>query len=266
MATFPSPPQNLTLTRADFDEGTFRRAIAQKGLKVEWSQAAECPCVSTSGDLTLDLSEMGLPEDVEQTASTACPLCHGNGLFFHSPQEIDAIVTGAEEEYIAAQFGGVRDGVMNFTVNPEHLPSFGDRFILKNSVMLYRETAVVTALATLPLRFRIAARDLNLATGATTAEVIYAHRADPVTKLGVLGGELVQGVDFNVVDGNVEWIVPPAVGSRVSFTYFINPSYIVISYPNSIRDTKIIKRLPAEVQLSLPVRVQAKLEFLRGDQ
>lgn len=266
MANFPSPPQNQTLTRADFDEATFRRAIAQKGLPVRWEQAAECPCVSTSGDLTLDLSEMGDPSVSEETASSACPLCKGVGLFYHSPQDIDAVVTGAEEDYIAAQYGGVRDGVMNFTVNPEHLPSFGDRFSLIHSVMLFRETLVVGAGPTSTTRFKIATRTLNLASGETTAEVIYAHVADPVTKLGVVGGELVQGTDFNVVDGEIEWINKPATGSRVALTYFINPTYIVISYPNSIRDTRILKKQPAEKFISLPVRVQAKLEFLKAGQ
>ena len=49
---------------------------------------------------------------------------------------------------------------------------------------------------------------------------------------------------------------------RVSLTYFINPSYTVVSYPNSIRDTRIRKKAAADKHVPMPVRVQAKLEFL----
>lgn len=264
MAVFPSPAASQTLTRADFDEDTFRRLIAQKGLDLIWEQAAECPCVGTSADINLDLSAIGAEEVSEGTASVSCPVCKGHGIFYHSPQAIQAIITGAEDDFIIAQYGGIRDGVINITVNPEHLPCFGDRFRMTNAVMLYRETVKVSASATLALRFAITERVVNLSSGEQTLQVIYAHKADLATGLGVVGGQLVQGVDFNVVDGQIEWINKPATNTRVSFTYFVNPTYLVISYPNSIRDTKILKRRPTEKDLSLPVRVQAKLEFIRA--
>lgn len=264
MVNLPSPPQNQTLTRADFSEETFRRLLAQKGAFVTWEQAAECPCTNQSNDLNLDLSEIGSVATSESSASVSCPVCKGHGIFYHSPQQIQAIVTNADDDFAVARFGGIRDGLINFTVNPEHLPSFGDRYTLGDSVMLYRETVVCNGTADLALRFLIAEREVTLATGVQTLQVIYAHRADPATGLAVLGGELVQGVDFNVVDGNISWINVPVSGTRVSFSYFINPSYLVISYPNSIRDTKIIFKRPTDPHVSLPVRVLAKLEFIRA--
>jgi len=262
MALLPSPPMDQRLTRPDFDEDAFRRTIAQKGNFLTWSQAAECPCKPKNEALGLDLSEVGDVADSGAGHLTSCPVCKGSGLLYHSPQEVQAIITGAEDEYLNARFGGYREGLVNITVNPEHLPSFGDRFVMKQSVMIYRETIDITEANTYSLRFPIASRNLRLATGNTTAEVLYAHRADAATGLAVVGGELVQGTHFSVVDGEIVWILKPAVGSRVSFSYFINPSYIVVSYPNSIRDTKIITGRTTDTFTNLPVRVQAKLEFL----
>lgn len=262
MAVFPSPAMDQTLTRVDFDEDSFRRVIAQKGTYLTWSQAAECPCKPKDEPNGLDLSDVVDVVDSGVGHLTTCPVCKGSGILYHSAQEVQAIITGAEDEYINARFGGYREGVINITVLPEHLPSFGDRFVMKQSVMIYRETIDVDALDVVPLRFPIASRGLRLATGNTTAEVIYSHVADAVSGLAVVGGELVQGVDFEVVAGEVSWINKPAIGSRASFSYFINPSYVVVSYPNSIRDTKIITGRPTDVFTPLPVRVQAKLEFL----
>lgn len=262
MAQFPSPLVSDTLTRADFDEATFRRLVQQKGLDLVWQQAAECPCQPRSDELGLDLSAIVDVADSGVGTSISCPVCKGSGLIYHSDQTVKAIVTGAEDDYIFARYGGYKDGVVNITVNPEHLPCFGDRFTFTQSVMLYRESLDVGAANTLKLRFPIAKRDLTLQTGATSFEVIYAHVTDETTGLAVVGGQLTQGIDFNVVAGEIEWINKPNNNCRVSFTYFIHPSYIVISYPNSIRDTKVITKRPSDTFVPLPVKVQAKLEFL----
>lgn len=266
MATLPSPSQSQTLTRADFDEDTFRRLIAQKGLIAQWSQAAECPCEPKNDDIGLDLSQIVDVADSGAGHLNTCPVCKGTGILYHSTQDVQVILTGAEDEYLHVRFGGYRDGVVNITVNPEHLPSFGDRFVMTQSVMIYRETVDITAANTYTLRFPIAQRSLNLATGAAVLEVLYAHRADSTTGLAIEGGELVQGTDFNVVNKKIEFIAgrKPLPGSRVSFSYFINPSYIVVSYPNSIRDTRVITKRPTDTFVPLPVKVQAKLEFLEA--
>jgi len=264
MTQFTSPLVSETLTRADFDEATFRRVLQQKGLDLQWTQAAECPCQPRTDEIGLDLSAITDVADSGVGPSISCPVCKGSGMIYHSPQTVKAIVTGAEDEYIFARFGGYKDGVVNITVNPEHLPCFGDRFVFTQSVMLYRESLDVGQGAELALRFPIATRTLTLQGGTDNFEVIYAHATDPATGLALEGGELTQGVDFNVVDGKISWVNKPDAAARVSFTYFIHPSYVVISYPNSIRDTKVITRRPADTFVPLPIKVQAKLEFLEA--
>lgn len=258
---FLSPEQSLTLTRGDFDEATFRRLVAQKGLAVRWTQTAECPCKPKSVDTGFNLQDI---DDIDsgEGATSACPVCAGAGLIYHSPQEVKAIITGAEGDYLNARYGGYREGVINITLNPEHLPSFGDRLELLESVMLYRETIEVGALDLQPLRFAIAQRDLRLRDGDRSFRVIYAHKTDPLTGLALADGDITESGDYAVEDSKIRWINKPEEGTRVSFTYFIHPTYTVASYPNSIRDTKTRKKSPTEQLTPLLVRVQAKLEFL----
>jgi len=266
---FPSVDQSLTLTRADFDLNTFRRLIAQKGLILEWKQTGECPCQPKSEDQGFDLSDI---DDVDSGTgnSMACPVCNGTGIVYHSPQDVQAIVTSAEGEYLNARYGGYREGLVSITLNPEHLPIFGDRFTIKDSVMLYRETILMKAGQNIyPLRFPIASRTVTLATGEATHDIIYLQVADANTGLGIPGDHAQdwRGVNQGFVitgDGKLQRnnINRLQDGMRVSLTYFINPSYTVVSYPNSIRDTRIRKKAASDKHVPMPVRVQAKLEFL----
>lgn len=263
---FESPEQSLTLTRGDFDEATFRRLVAQKGLTLRWTQSSECPCQPKSQDQGFDLAGIDdIDSGVDHTVE--CPVCKGKGLIYHSAQEVQGIVTAAEGEYLNVRFGGYREGLINITLNPEHLPCFGDRFELTQSVMLYRETIEVSDAASVPLRFPIANRDLNLKDGPVSLDIIYAHRTDEATGLALVDGDITNTdatTYYTVVDGEIVWDVAnkPPVGSRVSFSYFIHPSYTVVSYPNSIRDTKVRKKSPTEAFVPMLVKVQAKLEFL----
>ena len=258
---FDSPDQSMTKNRGDFDEVTFRRLVAQKGLLVRWTQTAECPCTPPANQTGFDLQGVN---DIDSTlgASTDCPVCKGSGLLYHSSQNIKAIVTGASGDYLNARYGGYREGTINVTLNPEHLPSFGDRLELLESVMLYRETVTVGTNDIQSLRFPITQRSLKLKTGESDFSVIYAHKTDVTTGLTDVNGNITSTGDFVVENNKIKWINRPVEGTRVTFTYFINPSYTVVSYPASIRDTKTRKKQTSEQLTSLLVRVQAKLEFL----
>jgi hypothetical protein len=256
------PDKAFTLTRADFRDPEFRRLFAQKGLFLKWKQAAECPCqVSSAVDHGLDLQNID-DINVNPTFNASCPVCKGKGLIYHSEQTIQAIVTKAEDDFLNAKYGGYKDATVNISLLPEHLPCFGDQFELQESVMVYRETLAVTAANTITTRFPIVSRDMNLATGITTINVLYAHKANPANGQAVVGGELIRGVDFEVVDGAISWLVKPAVGTRVSFSYYIHPTYTCVSYPNSVRDTHVLRKSATDKLVPMPIQIQAKLAFL----
>ena len=257
---FPSPTINkIHNGRADFRINEFRKMMAQKGHNLTWTQVGECPCSPKSTNLGLDLSGVR-DSNFGFGFAPECPTCMGKGLIYHSPQTVKGIVTDAEDSYTNALFGAFRDAVVSISLLPEHLPTFGDRFALQDSVMLFRETVPVTDGNDLSLRFPIATRTLTLATGQDSFTVIYGHKTDNTTGLAL--GELTIETDFTVVDGKIRWVTAPPVGTRVSFTYFINQTYTVISYPHSIRDTRTKVKSTTDSHSLLPVKVSCKLEFL----
>ena len=257
---FPLPDQSLTKIRSDFSDQDFRRLIQQKGLNVQWTQSAICPCVSKTNDLGLDL-EFTPTDSIQSDFNNDCTQCEGKGLIYHSPQNIQAIVTNADGEYINARFGGYREGVLNLSLNPEHLAGFGDRFEMLDSVMVYQETIEDNGQDTLSLRFPIVQRTLKLSTGEKTVGVVYSTYSTTSNGLTV-GTELIEGTHFNVVNGDISWTNKPAGVEKFTFNYYIKPVYTCIGYPNAFRDTHVRKKSPVDLIKNLPVRIQCKLEFL----
>ncbi len=262
---FTLPEQSLTKTRADFRDVEFRKLIAQKGLNVRWTQTAQCPCSLKTEDLNMDIDYIGAnapDKSIDYSNQNSCTVCDGEGKIYHSPQNIQAVITGAEGDYINARFGGYRDGVINLTLNPEHLPAFGDRFELLDSVMLYQETIEDNGQGTLSLRFPIQQRTLKLVDGDKTIGVTFCTYAqDNIT---VPNAELIEGTHFNIVDNKISWLQKPANVTKFTFSYYIHPSYICVGFPNSVRDTHVRFKQTSEVNTPLPIRIQAKLEFLEG--
>lgn len=260
----PIEQESLTSGRVDFNNKEFRKIINQKGLNIRWSATATCACTTKSTDLNLDLNYVGSGDlGTQNDFNHACTFCTGTGKIYHTVQNVQGIVTNANGEYINATYGGYRDGVINITLNAEHLASFGDRFELIDSVMLYQEIIEDNNQNTLSLRFPIQARTLELATGTTTVNVMYCAYTDKTTGLTV--GTLVENTDFTVANNTIQWINKPANVGRYTFSYFIHPTYTCIAFANSVRDTHIRKKSVQEKNVSMPVRIQCKLEFLEKE-
>jgi hypothetical protein len=264
---FPNPPQSNRKLRVDFDPTGFRLLLHQKGQDLRWTQTAECPCSPLSVDQGLDLT--GIDDIDSGTGNTlACPSCKGRGLIYHSPQNIRGVITHAEGEYLNSLYGGYREGLINISLNPENLPAFGDRLELTSSTMIYRETiTMVSNVHLYDLRFPIAQRvNVDENNQDITHDVIYVHKTDPVTGLALVDGDITSSNGYDVVNGQFRRINGGTLpdGARCSITYFMHPTYTVVSYPNSVRDTQIIKKRPTDKFIHLPVRVQAKLEFLEA--
>ena len=262
---FELPPQSLTKTRADFRDVEFRKLIAQKGLNVRWTQTAQCPCSTRTNDLNMDIDYIGADapdKSIDSSFNASCPVCSGEGKIYHSAQNIQAVVTNAEGDFLNARFGGYRDGVINLTLNPEHLPAFGDRFELLDSVMLYQETIEDNGENTLALRFPIQQRTMKLVGGTITIGVTYSSYSQ--NNVTVEGAELVEGTHFTIVDNEISWTNKPANVNKFTFSYYIHPSYICVGFPNSVRDTHVRFKQTSEVNTPLPIRIQAKLEFLEA--
>lgn len=267
MTTLSSRIPNKIRPRVDFDMEQYRNLVFAKGVDLTWEQCAECPCSRSASDFSL--SVIHATTQVTGEARPDCELCDGRGYFWHSAQEIRAIVTaGTSSTEAFAQYGEYARGMMSVSTLPEHLPAYGDRFTVVNSVRVYRETRVRGANNIEALRYPIQSRTLDLSTGETVVRVLRLQYAD-ANGLSTLANSLTEGVDFEVTqDGKLDFSLgvglgtAPAENLRYSVTYFARPRYYVADHPHTHRDSIRKFKSTQESPLALPVQVRCTLEFM----
>ena len=270
MILAPKIPDKPNKGRVDFKMEEFRRLIQTKGLNLLWSQTTECPCAkSTTQDFSMDLTEVSF-EDVEVLAgySSICPVCGGGGLVIHSPQEIKAIFTKSEKDNSPSNLAEVseyRKETAKLTLLPENLPSLGDIFTVKDSVLLFRETVKKTAGAVQALRFPIVNRSMTLDSGALEIGVLYLQTSD-TSNNAIVGGSLVQDTDFTVnQNGELDFSICdpaklPETGTNFSISYYINPRYKAVGSPHTIRDTQVFYKSTNSSIVPMLVQVDVELD------
>jgi hypothetical protein len=257
-----TPQQSLVKTRTDFRIEEFRKLIQQKGLNIEWQQTIECPCfMKSTTSLNLNLSAVNDIDANEAGSSSSCPVCEGKGFIRHSSQNIKAITTNAGGNEEVGKYGSYRKEKVKFTLEPEHLPSYGDRFIMKDSVIIYRDKIEISVFGSCTLSKTPETRNLTLVSGLTPVNILYMHRSDADGN-AIVGGEI--PVDDITLNGNVitfnNAANTPVIGSKLSIAYYINPSYVVINHPHSIRDT-FVRTNQVEIPSPMPVQVECKMEI-----
>lgn len=269
MTSFPSRQPSKIRPRVDFDAEKFRKLVFSKGVDLEWEQCAECPCHRSVNDFSLSLIETTSQATGE--ARPDCPLCEGRGYFWHSKQEIRAIVTGSSANSNAfAIYGEYARGMVNITTLPEHLPAYGDRFTVLDSVRVFRETKIRSSNAIESTRYPIQGRTLDLNTGLSTVKVLRLQYAN-ADGTSLITNVLTEGVDFTVTaEGALDFTLgdtaqtAPGEGVRYSVTYFARPRYYVADHPHTHRDSVRKHKAQTESPLALPVQVAASLEFMGG--
>ena len=228
---FPLPAQLLNKGRADFKVVEFRKLIQQKGLNITWEQALECPCsIKSSTNYGLDLLEV-VDSDVNSSGyAPDCTICNGIGIVRHSAQTIKALITSASGEEVSGKYGLLKQEKIKITTEPEHLLSYGDRITLKDSVIVFRETLKMpnAGVDITPSR-PIITRSLNLASGETPVGVLYIQKSEP------------------------------AAGTNLTISYYANPTYVIIEYPHTLRDT-FLRTNNQEVFSPMLVQAEAKME------
>lgn len=251
------------------DPEMLRSEIFTRGLRCLWEQSAECPCTDVL-DTKSSAFTYGLGSSVTSgQAQEDCPMCNGQGYFYHSSQEIYALVTAAHGDMERfSVYGEYARAMASFTTNPEHQPQYLDRFTILDTSLVFRDHATRTANAIESLRYPVVRREHDLEWGVTPRGVLYAHKADGA-RLGVVGGELVETVDFDVTtDGKIDWTKgdisgsAPTVGNRYTMTYYCHPVYVVMSFPHSIRATQTKYKRPDFMVQYLSVQSDARLEFV----
>jgi len=270
MSTFPARAPSKLRPRFDFEDEKFRRLIFTKGIDLSWEQCAECPCARGSDDFSIPLS-YGSANQATGEARSDCALCDGTGYFWHSAQDIRAVVTSSTSKTEAfALYGEYARGMVQISTLPEHLPSYGDRFTVLESVRVYRETRVRGAGSIEALRYPIQSRTLDLSTGLSEVRVLRFQYAN-ADGTSAEANSLTEGVDFTVTaEGKLDLSLGDAIdstptqGTRYSVSYFARPRYYVADHPHVHRDSVRRHKQAEEAPLLLPIQVQCSLEFLGG--
>ena len=269
MPTIPALQPSKTGPRSDFAYNELRKNVFKYGMDIKWEMANLCPCgrqISTSdGSFTIDTREK----------TVSCAGCNGTGVIYHSSQTIKVLVSDASRDPKRwALWGEHAAGALQLTLLPEHLPGFLDRFTTTSNVMVYRERKKRKATVE-SLRYPVVTRTLILGTEAdpTVSEtkqvaVLSCRRAD--SNGLIVSGELERGVDFVINnDGQIDWSPGdaadvPAVGDYYTIQYYMNPRYVVRTFPYQFRDTVIKEKKPSPSFTNLPTKVMAWLDFLTG--
>ena len=264
----PRVPTKLR-PRVDWLNEEFRKQFFTRSMLVSWEMCAECPCSNKGDNLILDLPELDANLEKHGEVRSDCQLCKWIGYFWHSKQDTRALITSASsDESRFHEYGEYARGMVNITLLPETLPSFGDRFTMVDSSMIFKETRTRKAGSIQSMRNPIVPRVLDTQGGATTLRVLHLHVATSAG-LGVVNGELLEGVDFDVtVNGDIDFSKgdlngkAPAVGVRFSIAYYGHPRYYVADNPHTHRDSRFVRKSTEEQIKLMPVQCKATLEFM----
>jgi hypothetical protein len=281
MQLLPVKPPVKVTPRADHQLLQYVQQIYSDGVYAIWQQAAECPCRQRAQEILP--GSPGPSTAWGREPRPDCPVCAGMGYYLHSEQEIRLLVLGVQRH---AQIPGSNavaeyaDGECYLTTLPEHVPSYLDRFTLRDSVVVYRETAQrrevspgvgETISAT---RYPIRSQTYTLLTGPGGAPqsvvvnvlALQSTQEDGSTEPGL---QLVRGVDFTVTqDGRIDWTLgdvtgkAPPPGGWYGISYYCRPVYVVIDHPHPLRDVFVQLKSPTESFVRLTILARARLEFL----
>lgn len=242
----------------------FRRQVFARGQEVQWEMNAQCPCTQFVVSDDADLNEpLGHPKP-------DCPECRGTGRLYHSKQNIVAMVEDlSRNPKTMRMFGEMAFGGASFSVLPENRPGYFDRLTLLRSVMPYSEVRVRQA-TTESMNYPIVSRSVIIGQEGDPTEpetvnvnVLYVRKTNSVGDLQPT--PIVEGTDFNVVDGNIVWVDgtnAPEPGTFYTIQYYAHPAFVVKDFPYVVRDQYVKDNTPDAVFTQMESRVFAWLEVL----
>lgn len=240
--------------RSDFFDWRFESLIETKGIRLAWERCAHCPCAPINAQT--------------KQPDPTCTLCGGTGWLRFIPGtpvlvknligEFDAlqtailgttgvpiygIVTNIDAKDVPYDRIGARlEGVAQISVRHENKLSYYDRLTMLDATMAYSE-----------------AIDSD---GASTTKATYPIRQ--VNLLRSFGTIYAEVTHFNVVNGVIVWVTPPAKGARLTLHYLLHPVYRVIEHPHASRITQIRQKtkLQTGTPTHLPVQAIVRLEMM----
>lgn len=201
----------------DFKPELFSSFMEQQGQSIILQRVMSCYCMSESGQ----------PDPNHA-------LCKGSGYFYPVSLTTKAFAVSLPEMKTLQQTGQLVTGTVSVTMEAKDFPAWRDRIVFPDALIGFGEVRLVEGPVT-SFRFPV-------------VEVVLIMSA---------GKEYSIDVDFVITDGAIHWVLQPAVGTVVSCSYKMNPSYLIINRPHAIR-TAMVSRAP----IAMPMQVMAQLEFM----
>jgi hypothetical protein len=244
----------------DFKPDDFSIALETKGYRIAWTRTADCPCKPIN--------------DQTDQPDPMCTLCEGTGWITFMPAgavqdettigELDnvhqailadgtyAVVKAIMSAFVAEhtpydQVTARIEGTANVTVRGENKLGYYDRIVNLDSTIAYAQILESDGAAVLESKYWV--RDVNL---LRSVNRVYA-----------------KDTDFEIIDARIQWVTPPAPGTRLVLHYLTHPVWRIISHPHSIRASLLKFKTASPSQplgdpIALPVQGVAQLEFLIG--
>lgn len=233
--TYPSP---MPINIPDFSlKGeSFDQLLKNRGIRFIHHKATTCPNMTTVAD---------------NSHNPNCQICDGQGMFYYEDKEIYGVFYSNSIEKNFEMQGIWEVGTAIVTLPTEYADGTQAEFnsldqlsILDFTVRMWQlKEYKNTPNRQQQLRYPIHNID-HMSSAKDDTIILYK-----------------QGIDFNIVDGNIEWVVgkepkmndvglPPVL----SIQYFANPVYTVLQHMRELRVSqqlvsgqKVAKRLPQQI-------------------
>jgi len=224
---------------------SFDQLVQRRGIKFRHYKSLPCPSIKLLDDNSHD---------------PTCELCDGSGIVYYEPREIVGAMVGNSIDKQFEYQGAWEIGTATVTMPSEYDNGDQADFTLYDKLEVLDYTVRLWELKEYEPR-----PDNKQQLRYPIDKVGYMISA----KNGVIS-EYVQGVDFDVVGGQIQWVVGKTpsydnindMGQTYSVAYWAKPVYIVLQPMRELRVTQQLMPDGTKISVRMPQQLVIKRDFL----
>ena len=229
------------------EKGQFNQLIENRGIRFMHYRAITCPNLN------------GLNEN---SHSPTCPHCTGKNIIYYRPKEIFGFFSGNSNQKQFEFNGYFESTSATVTFPSEYQDGEPADFSIFDRVV-----AVDYLVQTYEMKEYEVRKDLTQQLRFPIDRVEYLITADDS---GIR--EFSAGVDFNIVDGKIQWVADKSpsyslatqIGDVYSVRYLTQPSYLVVNLIRELRASQQTGSDNIKRAIRLPQQLVLKREFFQN--